>query len=42
MLEDGNYTRLVAPSSSPLTLLFSGNDGISTQACGPPRTPPMW
>ena len=27
MLEDGNYTRLVAPSSSPLTLLFSGNDG---------------
>ena len=32
MLEDGNYTRLVAPSSSPLSLLFSGNDGISTQA----------
>lgn len=32
LLPDGNYTRLVAPSSSPLTLLFSGNDSISTQA----------
>ena len=31
LAEDG-YSRLVSPVSSPLTLLFESNDGISTRA----------